>query len=327
MRNILLLLVSVTIVAALTESVMRVMASRERARIHNTLDETELCTVAAKDRRLIYTYVPGKCGTNSQGYFDVEHAFEKPEGVFRLVIIGDSVAQGRDVGRDEVFGRVLEQLLNARGDGRVYEVIILARIGYSTSQEIVLLESEAFRYAPDLILWSYCLNDPAHPVYHNANGSLGRYYYRPRLYLASLVDMAWFRVQRKLRGSECSNEFHKFLHCAYEPEIERDIQTIHDLAQQNDTPVAIVIHPIFEPIDTFDDYSLSEVHEWLRSVASQTGLVPIDVLAALRGRRPDDLKIHRAEFYDPWHYNAAGNRITAEYIGDMLSAQSLLDAN
>src|SRR5262245_33001657 len=176
------------------------------------MDERELCTEASPDPRLLYTYTPNKCGSNSQGYRDVEHSLEKPDSVFRLVIIGDSVAEGRDVEAELSFGRVLERTLNARNDLRhKYEVILLARIGYSTAQEIVLLEQEAFRYRPDLIVWSYCLNDPANPIYHNANGDLGRYYYHPRFQLLALVKMAAFRAKQKAQGLRCPSEFHGFV--------------------------------------------------------------------------------------------------------------------
>ena len=42
--------------------------------------------------------------------------------------------------------------------GRTYEVIVLARSGYSTSQELIIFEEEAFHYHPDVMLWSYVLN-------------------------------------------------------------------------------------------------------------------------------------------------------------------------
>jgi hypothetical protein len=189
---------------------------------------------------------------------------------------------------------------------------------------LVLLRNEAFRYDPDLILWSYCLNDPAHPVYHNVNGSLGRYYHRPRSYVISLLDRAWFRVQRKLRNKGCPREFHAFLHCAYAPEIRHDLGTIHDVSAEHGVPVLLLIHPVFEPIDTFDDeYSLANVHEWLREAAGEAGLIPVDLLAAFGGKHPDDLKIHREDYYDPWHLNVAGHRLTARAIYEVLAARFL----
>ena len=251
-RNLLLLVVVMLVMLVPAELYLRTQASHERERIRAAMGKRGLCTERSPDRRLLYKYTPGQCGANSQGYRDVEHSFEKPKGVYRIVLIGDSVAEGRDVEADSAFGRVLERELNARGDGRRYEVVLLALIGYSTSQEIVVLEKEAFRYDPDLILWSYCLNDPAHPVYHNANGDLGRYYYRPRSYLVARVDAFAFRVKQKFRGSNCPSEFHAFLHCAFWPEIAANLNRIGAITLAHRVPVVFVIHPIFEKDAGFD---------------------------------------------------------------------------
>ncbi|MCI0451512.1 MAG: SGNH/GDSL hydrolase family protein, partial [Candidatus Latescibacteria bacterium] len=249
-RNIIILLSVLAICTVAAELVFRSRAAADRERIRSRMGERGLCTQPAADSRLLYTYTPGQCGANSLGFRDTEHSLEKPEGVFRIVLIGDSVAEGRDVEADSAFGCVLERQLNARGDGRRYEVILLAHIGYSTSQEIVLLETQAFRYDPDLILWSYCLNDPAHPVYHNANGDLGRYYCRPRSYLVARVQAFAFRVKQKYRGLECPEEFHAFVHCAFWPEVEANLKRIGEVTLRHHVPVVFIIHPIFEKAPT-----------------------------------------------------------------------------
>jgi lysophospholipase L1-like esterase len=228
-------------------------------------------------------------------------------------LIGDSVAEGRDVAPDSTFGRVLEREMNAQGDYH-YEVILLARSGYSTSQEIELLRTEAFRYHPDLILWSYCLNDPADPVYHDANGSLGRYYYRPRSYLLELFRAAWFRARQHFLGRHCPREFHAFIHCAYWRDVVNNLHRIASIALARHVPVILVIHPIFEDRPSFDDYALAGVHERLVDAARDAGMESIDLLPDFRRYAPSDLKIHRADFFDPWHLNALGHRVTADAI-------------
>ncbi len=312
-RNFLILAITLLVVAIAAELVFRAQASKDRERIRAAMRERGLCTQPAADRRLLYTYTPGKCGANSLGYRDSEHSLEKPEGVFRLVLIGDSVAEGRDVEADSAFGRVLERDLNARGDGRRYEVILLAHIGYSTSQEIVLLEDVAFRYHPDLILWSYCLNDPAHPVYHNANGDLGRYYNRPCSYLLARVEAFAFRVKQKYRGLECPTEFHAFIHCAFWPEVEENLRHIGQLALRNRVPVVFIIHPVFEK-ETGLPYSLRDVHVRLTDQARANGFDVVDLLETFRAYPSSELKIENATYYDPWHMNERGHRVAADAI-------------
>src|SRR5262245_2570278 len=170
--------------------------------------DRELCTTRATDPRLIYTYVPNTCGANAKGYSDNEYTYEKDPAIYRVVIIGDSVASG--LSRTEKFGRILEQKLNTLSSpplGRTYEVVVLARSGYSTSQELIILEDEAFQYHPDLVLWSYVLNDPAHPVYHNANGELGRFWYVPQYHVVHVLQKAMFKVRERIQSSKCEKEF------------------------------------------------------------------------------------------------------------------------
>jgi hypothetical protein len=313
-RNAIVLLVVLIVCVAAAEMFLRSRAASDRGRIRARMGERGLCTQPSKDRRLLYTYTPGQCGANSLGYRDTEHSIEKPEGVFRIVLIGDSVAEGRDVEADSAFGRVLERKLNARGDGRRYEVILLAHIGYSTSQEIVLLEDTAFRYHPDLILWSYCLNDPAHPVYHNANGDLGRYYHRPRSYLVARAEAFAFRVKQKYRGLECPTEFHAFVHCAFWPEVEESLKRIGEITLNHRVPVVFVIHPIFEKDSGFEDYSLRDVHVRLAEAARANGFDVVDLLEPFRAYAPAGLKIESATYYDPWHMNGRGHRVAATAI-------------
>ena len=313
-RNLLLLVFALLLVLVPAELVLRARAARTRDAIRAGMDARELCTMPSSDPRLIYTYKPNECGANSQGYRDREHAFEKPDSTYRIVLIGDSVAEGRDVPADSSFGRVLERTLNARGDSLRYEVILLARIGYSTSQELVLLEDEAFRYDPDLILWSYCLNDPADPVYHNANGALGAYYHRPRLQLVALARAFAFRATQKWKGRGCPTEFHAFVHCAYWDEVEKNIRRIGEVGRGRGVKVALLVHPLFEDKPSFNDYSLADLHARLDAIATQAGLIPLDALVAFRGHDPRALKINRADYFDPWHLSVEGHRLTAETI-------------
>ena len=115
----------------------------------------QLCTEPSDIDGLVYRSVASTmCGTNSKGYYDYENSLEKPGNTFRIVVIGDSVAQGAAHGVTiaNAFPNQLEKLMNA--DSRFEkkaDIINLSRSGYSTSQQLVLLENEAFTYDPDLI--------------------------------------------------------------------------------------------------------------------------------------------------------------------------------
>ena len=313
----------VVILAGVAELYFRGQYESTREKLRESLSSASLCTAPSPNRKLIYTYASGKCGVNTHGYIDKERPLAKPSNVFRIVIIGDSVAQGYEVDVADRFGSVLEGLLNDAASRIDYEVIVLARAGYSTSQEIELLKHEAFEYEPDLIVWSYCLNDPAHPVYHNANGNLGAYYYEPRSHLLGRIGATVFRIRERLYARRCPPDFHELLHCAYEGEIEADLRAISNIAAQNGTPVLFVVHPIHQK-GGFREYSLAGIHASLSAKAEAAGLLPCDLLEAFRSFDSADVKVHNPKYYDPWHFNELGHRITAEYIARTIRENQLL---
>jgi lysophospholipase L1-like esterase len=96
--------------------------------------------------------------SNRLGYRDLDHAVEKPPGVYRIVVLGDSIGAGLRVERrEDLFAPVLEQLLRSRGVNA--EVINFSVSGYNTQQEVETLKDRGLRYRPDLVLLAYSLND------------------------------------------------------------------------------------------------------------------------------------------------------------------------
>ncbi|MEW6715644.1 MAG: SGNH/GDSL hydrolase family protein, partial [Nitrospirota bacterium] len=193
---------SLTLLVSLSigEAYLRYEHKKEHDILVSKYKDRELCTAYSADPGLIYTFIPNKCGNNSHGYRDYKYSYKKETGSFRIIVIGDSVAQGQGVDLQESFGKVLETKLNQSVKNRQFEVIVLARSGYSTSQELILLENEALTYQPDLIIWSYMLNDPAHPVYHDANGELGRYYFKPKLHIIIFFSKKIFQIKESIKG-------------------------------------------------------------------------------------------------------------------------------
>ncbi len=90
---------------------------------------------------------------NSRGFRDVERELAKPEGHFRIVVLGDSFMEGYSVELESSFHRRLEAL--ARERGHPVEVLNLGVGGYGTLQEYLLLREEGWRYEPDLVLLAF----------------------------------------------------------------------------------------------------------------------------------------------------------------------------
>ncbi len=92
---------------------------------------------------------------NSQGLRDVEHTLEKSDGVFRIVVLGDSYAEALQVRFEESFPRVLEQFLNEANLSKRFEVINLGNSGFGTDQEYLSLKHYGIQYNPDLVILAF----------------------------------------------------------------------------------------------------------------------------------------------------------------------------
>ena len=94
--------------------------------------------------------------TNSHGLRDKEYAVEKPAGVFRIAVVGDSYSVPSGVEIEKAYHTLLEDRLNAETSEIRYEVINFAVGGYSPRQYVVVTEHKVLAYRPDLILIAYC---------------------------------------------------------------------------------------------------------------------------------------------------------------------------
>lgn len=118
---------------------------------------------------------------NARGFRDTEVAVAKPPGVFRVVLLGDSITWGHGVEQSQRYGDILTEDLHLQG--RAVQVVNLAVSGYGTDQELLLWEREGRSYCADLVLLGLYEND----VRENALAFQGRY---PKPYFRLTPDGA-----------------------------------------------------------------------------------------------------------------------------------------
>jgi lysophospholipase L1-like esterase len=88
---------------------------------------------------------------NSQGHRDDEVTLEKPNGVFRILMLGDSFTVGANVRQEEAYPQVLEALLTDRL-GRDVQVVNAGVGGWEPFMYAQYYEHYGQDYDPDLIL-------------------------------------------------------------------------------------------------------------------------------------------------------------------------------
>ncbi len=132
--------------------------------------------IAQRDAKVGYRYFPNLAEhvynhesdkailirTNSVGFRGPEWALEKPEGVRRIAVFGDSFVAAIAVAEEETLTGRLEALLNEKtglneqaGDRAApvkWEVMNFGVTGSSTGQQLVLYREIVSRYQPDIVV-------------------------------------------------------------------------------------------------------------------------------------------------------------------------------
>lgn len=96
---------------------------------------------------------------NSKGIRGPEYSYEKRNDEYRILVLGDSFAEGYSVEFPELFSEVLKTRLKKSHGTRNYEVINAGTAGYSTDQELLLFQTDGKKYHPDLTILMFHDND------------------------------------------------------------------------------------------------------------------------------------------------------------------------
>ncbi len=91
--------------------------------------------------------------SNAMGFRGDLYPLEKPEGVKRVVVLGDSYAWGWGVEQEEVFSQVAERLSTDT------EWVNIGTSAFGTAQEYLLLKNRGMRFSPDRVVVAFYYND------------------------------------------------------------------------------------------------------------------------------------------------------------------------
>jgi len=273
---------------------------------------------------------------NSFGMRGGEVSLEKPEGTFRIALVGDSIAFGFDVERKRGFGRVLERVLNryfARS-GTHFEVLSFGVAGYGVPEVVETVRTKALRFAPDLILYAYCLNDAQEYSLEMANvlasattaersylersaAVHSRLYLLARFGLQSLTaegrkvgeEKLWHRHDPQFVAIEGGGYVRYFSGLYHEREararVESGFDALADLARDGDVALLTVIFPLLLDLQS---YALGPIHQELNAALKARSMAKLDLMNVYRDQARDDpagLNV------DPVHPSARGHRIAA----------------
>jgi hypothetical protein len=100
----------------------------------------------------------------ARSYFDANGMREpnltiaKPQGTYRIAMLGDSMVEGLQVPVEKSFGQILQEDINQSNHNKV-QVLNFGTSGYSTAQEYLQLKKQVFKYQPDIVIAFYNSRD------------------------------------------------------------------------------------------------------------------------------------------------------------------------
>lgn len=257
--------------------------------------------------------------SNRLGFRDVDHEVAKPPGVYRIVVIGDSIAAGLKVDRfEDTFPAILGEQLKAQGIQA--EVISLAVSGYNTQQEVETLREKGLRYKPDLVLLSYSLSSREHidgDIYKTLleeeqhHGGVSSARTNPYLVKSALYRFFRYRVFPPVfsnRGGPVDpKRVEQFLADVSTDRVAEYFGVLDELSKKNGFHVLVAVFPRFAK--DFHHYPHAKAHDYARNLAALHHLHYLDLIEpfqACRDASPEPIEV------DSFHANARGHRCAAE---------------
>lgn len=176
-------------------------------------DGSSLAHIKSPNPKLVYelrpsTRIGGMLETNAHGFRDYAFSTEKPDGVYRICVAGDSITLGWYQRAEDTYPKVLEALLNADAPpGRRYEVYNMGVGGYNAEQEFEVIKTKMPPFHPDLILVGYCVNDNL----IGGDAGLWRHFTRSRLRTWDFIKLRWMQMNEGLDGNKMIDRVYRAL--------------------------------------------------------------------------------------------------------------------
>ena len=325
---LIVVLFSILFMLGVAEVVLRASRALEsRKTLENDPDwrSAEALHRRSEDPELIYELIPSAVGerygvevaVNSSGFRDHEFPATGSAGQPRVVVLGDSVAWGWGVAMNRAFPQLIEEKLVSRATQSAALPVVynLAVDGYSTRQELRLLETLGEGLAPDLVIVAYVLNDPDERVgvlRLPADGGLGAYFSEsPTSEVLHGLQDAWKLLEESFgelgNSVALPEEYHHRIHALGKPRTQAYFRWLGEWSRAQGVPVLVAVLPVFD-FSAHGAYPWAQIHQEVTQMAMEEGLDSVDLHEAFRGV-PSVPFAHNA-----WHPNGRGHAVIADAL-------------
>lgn len=267
--------------------------------------------VARPSTTLGYEWRPnikgGLIETNSLGMLDRERSKIKPQGVYRIIFLGDSTTANSS------YVAILEKILNKNKEREEFEVWNCAVTGYTGIQSCRALKQKWLKCDPDMVVIGFCLNDfmPTPLVLREGNNLVGYFPHREMLSAVSpflLKNSALYRFIVMRVFFSKNKDYHE--------EITKTtafhLQEAKELCSAQGIDFLIVILGITK---RFEDSNPAWKDHYLKikKIADEYNIRSLDIVPIFQNNNPESLML-----LDELHFNLKGNEIVARTIRDYL---------
>ena len=242
---------------------------------------------------------------NSHGLRDREYGYEKPAGVTRILLVGDSLTFGFGVPKEDIFAKIIERKLNETGTG-TYEVINGGVGNYNTEQELAFFTTEGIKYHPDLVILGWYIND-AEPTQKYPETFLAQYS------IAYVFVESMFNRFRAL--TESDRNYDDYYRALYSPEgwaaYQKKLVAFNNAVIKSGARLSVVLLP---ELHVLSPYPFADIHANVASLFTQNGVQVLDTVSAFKDVIPSDMWVAR----DDVHPNSRAHAIIADRMLEYL---------
>ncbi len=270
-------------------------------------------------QRFNYNYVQ----LNNEGFRDKDYSITKPDGVKRIIGLGDSYTYGWGIKNiNDSYLKVLEKRLNENGK---YEVMNFGLPGRDTKGELEILKNNALKYNPDLIVIGYLPNDMK-----NVDKEIKEYewkeiklpfhfWLRNYFYLYFFLETQYNKILEKFNYKETYYSYlTKVLNSKVNKEYNKQFfREISEISKEKGMKVLVVVFPM---IYNLQNYSYTEADNFVKGAADENDFYFLDLLDTYKKYKESELVLSRFDA----HPNEFAHKLAADAIYEKLKEENLI---
>lgn len=264
---------------------------------------------------------------NSKRLRDREYSYKKPQNVFRIVSLGDSVTLGWGVRLENSFPKKLEGLLNAFAFGKKFEVINAGVGGYNTVQEAAFFRSEIQHFETDLVLLFFTINDAGPPLEPFPEPKA-----RPKDRISNLSHVLIEVLKRLLPTLLGLIEYLSYPNvdylADYQPATnegwkrsEEALRSIKRISMKNGSELIIFMIPAMQNLN--GDYPYRMIHSTLQQFCEKEGIPFFDLYSFFEGKKNSDVRVSPVD----GHPNKFAHDVIAQSVQNQLFERDFLSSS